>query len=39
MLPLGNDKLTRMGEQILTAIFAKTPIANLGVRHFYICKK
>ncbi len=39
MLPLGNDKLTRMGEQILTAIFAKTPIANLGVRHFYICQK
>jgi len=39
ILPLGNDKLTRMSERILTFIFAKTPIANFGYRHFYICKK
>ncbi len=39
IIPLGNDKLTRMGEKILTFIFGKTPIANFGVRHFYLCKK
>ena len=39
MLPLGNDGLTRLSEKVLGFIFGKTPIANLGVRHFYICKK
>lgn len=39
ILPLGNDKLTRWGERTLTFIFGKTPLANFGVRHFYIAKK
>ncbi|MEK7604168.1 MAG: methyltransferase domain-containing protein [Patescibacteria group bacterium] len=39
MLPLGNDKLTRLSEKVLGFIFGKTPLANFGVRHFYICKK
>ena len=39
MLPLGNDKLTRLSEKVFGFIFGKTPLANFGVRHFYICKK
>ena len=39
ILPLGNDKLTRISEKVLTFIFGKTPFANFGVRHFYISKK
>src|SRR3989344_8749074 len=39
ILPLGNDELTRLSEKILGFIFGKTPLANFGVRHFYICKK
>ena len=39
ILPLGSDKQTRMSEKVLTFIFGKTPLANFGVRHFYISKK
>lgn len=39
MLPLGNDRLVRLSEKVLTSILGKTPIANFGVRHFYICRK
>ena len=39
ILPLKNDKYERASEKILTAIFKKTPIANFGVRHFYVCRK
>ena len=39
ILPLGNDELTRLSEKVLGFIFGKTPIANFGIRHFYICKK
>ncbi len=39
ILPLGNDKLTRLGEKILSSVFGKTPIGNFGVRHFYIATK
>ena len=39
ILPLGNDKLTRLSEKVLGFIFGKTPLANFGVRHFYVCKK
>lgn len=39
MLPLGSDRLTRASEKILTFIFGRTPLANFGVRHFYVCKK
>ena len=39
ILPLGNDKLTRLSEKMLGFIFGKTPLANFGVRHFYVCKK
>lgn len=39
ILPLGIDRLTRLSEKILTGIFGKTPLANMGYRHFYIAKK
>ena len=39
ILPLRNDKLARTSEKILTFIFGKTPLANFGVRHFYVAKK
>lgn len=39
ILPLGNDYTTRLSEKILTKIFGETPLANFGVRHFYICQK
>lgn len=39
ILPLISDRLTRLSEKILTGLFGRTPIANFGVRHFYICKK
>jgi len=39
ILPIGNDKMVRLSEKILTGIFKKTPVVNFGVRHFYVCKK
>lgn len=39
ILPLGNDRLTRASERILTGLFGWTPLAECGVRHFYIATK
>jgi hypothetical protein len=39
MLPLGSDGLVKKSEQILTFLFGKTPLANFGVRHFYVAQK
>jgi SAM-dependent methyltransferase len=39
ILPLGNDRLTRLSEKVLTGLFGRTPLANFGVRHFYIATK
>lgn len=39
ILPLKSDELTRLSEKVLGFILGKTPFANFGVRHFYICKK
>jgi SAM-dependent methyltransferase len=39
ILPLGNDRLTRASEKILTGVFGKTPLAEFGVRHFYLCTR
>lgn len=39
ILPLSNDTLTRASETILTGLFGKTPLAEFGVRHFYICTR
>lgn len=39
ILPFGSDRMVRLSEKVLTFIFGKTPLANFGVRHFYICKK
>lgn len=39
LLPLGSDSATRIGEKILTSVFGWTPLADFGVRHFYVCKK
>ena len=39
ILPLGNEKLTRMSEKMLTKLFGRTSLANFGVRHFYVATK
>ncbi len=39
MFPFGSDEMIRSSEKIFTSLFGKTPLANFGVRHFYICKK
>lgn len=39
ILPLGNDRLTRMSERAFGFLFGRTPLANFGVRHFYIAAK
>ncbi len=39
IFPFGNDAVMKRGEKILTGLFGKTPLANFGVRHFYVCKK
>lgn len=39
ILPLGNDKLERISEKVLTNIFGNSFLANFGVRYFYVCKK
>jgi|SRR3989338_159421 len=39
ILPLINARLIRLSEKILDFVFGKTPLANFGVRHFYIAKK
>ena len=39
ILPLGNDKLERLSETVLTTLFGWTPIVNCGVRHFYVAQK
>jgi ubiquinone/menaquinone biosynthesis C-methylase UbiE len=39
ILPLGNEYLTRLSEQVLTFLFRKTPLAHFGARHFYIAEK
>lgn len=39
LLPLVSDALTRGSERILTFLFGRTPIANFGVRHFYVAEK
>jgi len=39
MLPFGSDNMVRASEKFLTSIFGKTPLANFGVRHFYIARK
>jgi len=39
ILPLMNDRAERLSEKILTGLFGRTPVANFGVRHFYICRK
>lgn len=39
ILPLINDKMTRTSEKILGFLFGWTPLANFGVRQFYIAKK
>lgn len=39
LLPLKSDRLTRASEKILTGMFGRTPLADFGVRHFYVCTK
>jgi len=39
ILPLGNNRLTRASDSILTGLFGKTPLAEFGVRHFYIASR
>lgn len=39
MLPLKNDALTRWSERVLTGLLGRTPLANFGVRHFYVARK
>lgn len=39
ILPFGNERFARRSEKWLTAVFGKTPLANFGYRHFYICKR
>lgn len=39
LLPLRNNRLTRMSETILTGLFGWTPLGNFGVRHFYVYRK
>lgn len=39
ILPLGNDRFTRASEKILTGLFGRTPLAECGVRHFYLCTR
>ena len=39
ILPLGNDRYTRASERILTGLFGWSPLAEFGVRHFYVASK
>ena len=39
MFPMSSEVLTRLNENLLTGLFSKTPLANFGVRHFYIANK
>ena len=39
IVPLINDKLTRASEAVLGFLFGWTPLANFGIRQFYIAKK
>jgi ubiquinone/menaquinone biosynthesis C-methylase UbiE len=38
LIPFGPQWLRKFGEQIIK-IFQKTPISELGIRQFYVCKK